>query len=87
MTLESSGRLFTYASLICTTSFWLGLTLSYFPKAPTINVSGMQWLVVQGIGIALAVISAILNFERKLWVLAVCLAVVTFFFVMYIVGS
>ena len=87
MTLGSLSSLFAYASLVCSASFWLGLSLSYFPGAPTIILSGMYWLAIQGTGIALAVISAVLNFEKRLWILAVCLAVVTFFFVMYVVGS
>jgi hypothetical protein len=54
---------------------------------PGINFSGVLWLRILGGGIALAVVAAVLNFEKKLWILAAALALVTFFLVMYTVGS
>jgi len=32
------------------------------------------------------VVAAVLNFERKLWILAIVLALTTFFFVLYVMG-
>jgi hypothetical protein len=87
MRLESSSNLFACASLICSLSFWLALILSRFPRAPAINVSGVLWLKILGGGIVLAVVAAVLNFEKKLWILAAVLSLVTFFLVMYTNGS
>jgi hypothetical protein len=87
MRLESSSNLFAYASLICSLSFWLAAILSRFPHAPGINFSGAHWLEILGGGIVLAVVAAVLNFEKKLWILAAALAIVTFFLVMYTIGS
>jgi hypothetical protein len=87
MTTESLANLFAWASLICSLSFWTGLILSYIPAAPRLNVPGMRWLTVMGVGIVLAVVAAVINFEKKLWIVAVAVAVVTFFFVWYVIGS
>jgi hypothetical protein len=87
MRLESSSNFFACVSLICSLSFWLALILSRFPRAPGINFSGVHWLEILGGGIVLAVLAAVLNFEKKLWILAVVLALVTFFLVMYVNGS
>ena len=46
----------------------------------------MRWLAIQGVGVVLGVVAAELAFRNKLWILAVALALVTFFFVMYVVG-
>jgi len=87
MRLESSSNLFACASLICSLSFWLALILSRFPRAPGINLSGVLWLEILGGGIVLAVVGAVLNFEKKLWILAAALPLVTFFLVMYAICS
>jgi len=86
MTLESSSNLFACGSLTCSLLFWLGLILSYFPGFPTISVSGRHWLAILGTGISLGVVAAVVNFEKKLWILAVVLALTTFFFVLYVMG-
>jgi hypothetical protein len=87
MAIKVSANHFAYASLVCSLLFWSGLILSYFPGAPKLDLPGMQWLAIQGVGVVLGVVAAVLNFRRKLWILAVALAVMTFFFVMYVVGS
>jgi hypothetical protein len=87
MTLESSSNLFSLASLVCSLSFWLGAILSYFPGAPGINLSGAHWLAILGIGAILAVAAAVLNFQKKLWIFALLLAIATFFFVMYVIST
>jgi hypothetical protein len=86
MTIESSSNLFVCGSLTCSLLFWLGLILSYFPGSPTIGVSGGHWLAILGIGILLGVVAAVLNFEKKLRILAVALALITFFFVLSVMG-
>ena len=87
MAIKLSANHFAYASLVCSLLFWSGLILSYFPGAPKLDLPGMRWLAIQGVGVVLGVVAAVLNFRKKLWVLAVALALVTFFFVMYVVGS
>jgi len=87
MTAESSSRLFACASLLCSLSFWMSAILSHFPGVPTMNLSGVHWLALIGVSILLAVVSFVLNFECKLWIPAVALAVVTFLFVMYAMGT
>jgi hypothetical protein len=87
MTVKLSANHFAYASLVCSLSFWLGLVLSYVPGAPRLNFSGTWWLAIMGVGTALAVVAAVLNFERRVWILAVALALGTLFFVMYVIGS
>ena len=47
----------------------------------------MHWLEILGGGIVLAVVAAVLNFEKRLWILAAVLSLVTFFLVMYTNGS
>ncbi len=83
MTLEARSNLVACASLICSASFWLGAVLSLFPSAPRIDISGTHWLEILGVGIVLAVVAGVLNFERKLWIFAIILAVPTFALVMY----
>jgi hypothetical protein len=87
MTSKVSANQFAYASLVCSLSFWLGLILSYVPGAPRLNFPGVLWLAIMGAGVALAVVAAVLNFEKKLWILAGALALGSFFFVMYVIGS
>jgi hypothetical protein len=87
MMIKFSANHFAYASLICTLSFWLGAILSRFRGVPGIDLSGVHWLEILGVGVALAVVAAVLNFEKKLWILAVVLALGTFFLVMYVIGS
>jgi len=87
MALESSSIFFACASLICSVSFWLCVILSYFSRAFGTNLSGGQWLAIQGAGVVLAVVAAVLNFERRLWIFSLVLALVTSLFVMYVIGS
>jgi len=87
MTLESSSGLFSWASLVCSLSFWLGLILSYFPHAPQMNFSGAHWLAILGAGGVLSIVAEVLNFERKLWIPALASAIATFLFVMFVIGS
>ena len=87
MTSESSSAAFAYASLVCSLSFWLCLMLSYFESVVTASLSGGRWLAIQGTGILLAVVAAVLNFEKRLWIFCLGLALVTFLFVMYVIGS
>jgi hypothetical protein len=49
-------------------------------------LSGRHWLAVLGTGVFLRAVAAILKFEKKLWILAVVLALTTFFFVLYVMG-
>jgi hypothetical protein len=65
--------------------FGLGFALSYVREAPKLNLPGVGWPAVLGIGVVLAGISA--AGRSKLWPLAISLAVGTFFFVMYVMGS
>jgi hypothetical protein len=58
-----------------------------FPVTSRINFSGLHWLAILGIGVVLAVVASVVNFERKLWILAIVLALTTFFFAMYVIGS
>ena len=87
MTFECSSNVLSYASFFCSLSFWLGALLSYFPGAPRINCSGAIWLAILGAGILLAVVAAGVNFEKKRWISAFALALVTFCFVMFVIGS
>jgi hypothetical protein len=43
--------------------------------------------MVLGTSIVLGIIAAVANFEKRLWIPALSLAFVTFFVVMYVVGS
>ncbi len=65
MTLKFSANHFAYASLVCSLSFWLGLILSYVPGAPRLNFSGVWWLAIMGVGVALAIVAAVLNFGKN----------------------
>jgi len=84
MTLESSSNFFAFASLICSGAFWLGAVLSLFPGAPGINVSGAHWLDILGVGAGLALVAGVLNFERKLWIFALILALLTLLLAFYV---
>jgi hypothetical protein len=85
--MESSSNLFSCSSLVCSLSFWLGLIMSHFPHAPQIGFSGVHWLAILGAGGGLAIVAGVVNYERKLWILALVLAVATFFLAMYAIGS
>jgi len=87
MTMKVSSSHFAYASFACSLLFWSGLVLSYFPSAPKLNLPGVQWLAIQGLGVVLGIVAAVLNFRKRLWIPAIALALVTFFFVMFVIGS
>ena len=87
MTTESLANPFVYASLICSASFWLSLILSLIPGARGLNFPGIWWLAILGVGVAFGVIAAVLNFEKRLWIAAVGLGLVTLLFVIYVIGS
>jgi len=83
--IKVSANQFAYASFICSLSFWLGVALSYVRGAPKLNLPGVSWLAILGIGVILAGVAAARR--SKLWPLAIPLALGTFFFVMYVIGS
>lgn len=85
MTIKFSGNHFAYASLVCSLSFWLCLILSYIPGGPRLELPGVRWLAIQGLGVVLAGAAAVRH--SKLWPLAIFLALGTFFFVMFVIGS
>jgi hypothetical protein len=47
----------------------------------------VRWLAIQGLGVVLGIVAAVLNFRKRLWIPAIALALVTFFFVMFVIGS
>ena len=85
-TVNLSSNLFAYASLACSVLFWLGLILSCFPRSHTIDVSGEHWLAILGTGVSLGIVAGVVNFEKRLWILALALALITFFFVLYVMA-
>jgi hypothetical protein len=85
MKIKFSANHFAYASLVCSLSFWLGLILSYVPGAPRLDLPGVRWLAIMGVGVVLAGVAAVLR--SKLWPLAIPFALGNFFFVMHVMGS
>lgn len=77
MRLESSSIFFTFASLICSGSFWLAALLTRFPRFSLINLSDAHWFQTLGLAAGLAIIAGVLNFEKKLWIFALLLALLT----------
>ncbi len=85
MVVKFSSDTFAFTSLACSLSFWLGLILSYIPGVPRLNLPGLGWLAILAIGVVLAGVAAIRR--SKLWPLAVPLALGTFLFVIFVIGS
>ena len=85
MELESIANLFAYTSLVCSLSFWVWAILSLIPGAPRLELPGLWWLTIMGLGGLLAVAAVIA--KAKLRFVALPVSVAMFFFVMYVNGS
>lgn len=75
------------ASVVCSLSLWLGLVLSRFPGAPGLDFSAARWLQIQGVGVVLALVACVLNFERRLWIPAIIFALCNSLLVMFVMWS
>jgi hypothetical protein len=87
MAIKVSANHFAYAGLVCSLLFWSGLILSYFPGAPKLDLPGVRWLAISGCRRCFGSGCRRTQLQKKLRILAVALALMTFFFVMYVVGS
>ena len=74
-----------YASLICVFLFWLGFGLGYMPSLPQLNLSPLHWLEVEGLGVVLAIVAALLR--SRIWRVSLIVSLIMFFFTMFVVGS
>jgi hypothetical protein len=70
---------------VLSASFWLALAFSFVPGVPRTNLTGFQWLKIVAVAVLLAGVGAALR--SRLWRIAVPLALVTFFLVMYVMGT
>jgi len=84
-TRRTAANVSAFASLVCALSFWLGFALSHAPRLPQLNLSPLHWLAVEGLAVVLAIIATILR--SRFWATSLALAVVMFFFTMYVIGS
>ena len=65
MAIKISANHFACASLVCSLLFWSGLILSYFPGAPKLDLPRVRWLAIQGVGVVLGVVAAVLDFRKN----------------------
>ena len=74
-----------YASVLCSIAFWVGFILSHFPNKLRFNLDRFNWLRIMAGAVALAALAALLH--SKLSKVALTVALLTAFFVMYIMGG
>jgi hypothetical protein len=80
------GNIAAYASLCCSASPWVDGGLLYvFHFSWSNRLTGFHFFKIMAVGLLLSVISAACR--AKLSVVAVPVALVMFFFVMYVMGS
>jgi hypothetical protein len=73
------------ASILCSIAFWVGFVLSHFPTKIRFNFDGFNWLRIMAGAITLAALATLL--DSKLSKAALAVALLTAFFVMYIMGG
>jgi hypothetical protein len=73
------------ASILCSIAFWVAFILSHFPNKIRFNFDRFNWLRIMAGAIALAALAALLH--SKLSKAALTVALLTAFFVMYIMGG
>ena len=85
MNSKSSANAFGYASLICSLSFWVLLSLHYIPGFPKgIDLSFNYWVAIWAVAIVLALVAAARGSAR--WALAVLVPLVSFFLLIVLVN-
>ena len=73
------------ASLVCSAAFWASFILSHFPNRIRFDFNRFNWLRIMAAAIALAALATILH--SRLSKAALVVALLTAFFVMYIMGG
>jgi hypothetical protein len=73
------------ASILFSIAFWIGFVVSHFPTKTRFNFDGFNWLRIMAGAIALAALATLLH--SKLSKVALAVALLTAFFVMYIMGG
>jgi len=73
------------ASLLCSIAFWVGFVLGHFAANIRFRFDGFNWLRIMAGAIALAALAALFN--SRLSKAALAVALLTAFFVMYIMGG
>ena len=74
-----------YASILCSIAFWAGFVLNHFPTKIRFNFDGFNWLRFMAGTIALAALATLLH--ARLSKVALGVALLTAFFVMYLMGG
>jgi hypothetical protein len=80
-----AGNGFAYASLSCSAFFWINFAFYYVPGAPKLNLTGFDWFRIMAVAVILS--GASVACRAKPWKLALPVALVMFFFVMYVMGT
>jgi len=80
-----AGNVFAYSSLLCSVFFWIDWAFYYIPGAPKMNTTGFDWFRIMAVAVILS--GAAAACRVKLWKLALPVALVMFFFVMYVMGT
>ena len=79
------GDIFAALSMLCCFSFVLDMALYFLGVHILAGVTGFQWFKFMGVALALAIAGAILR--SRLWKIALPASAVTFFLIMYVMGS
>jgi len=81
------GDIFTIISLLCYLSFWLAGALYSIGlrKHVLASLTGLQWLKVKGVALAMAIVGALMR--SRFWKIALPVSTVMFFFIMYVMGT
>jgi len=80
-----AGHTFASLSLLISLIFWVNFFYAGAAETPLLTLTGLQWLEIYGIGVALSAISALLR--SKLWRVALPVSLLMFFFTMYVMGT
>ncbi|HKV64104.1 MAG TPA: hypothetical protein VJO16_19515 [Candidatus Acidoferrum sp.] len=79
------GHAFASLSLLICLIFWVGFFYAGAAETPLLKFTGLQWLEIDGVGVALSAIAALLR--SKLWRVALPVSLLMFFFTMYVMGT
>ena len=79
------GHILASISLLPFVSFWMDFFYVNASEEPGLPLSNLQWFKIMGLAVVLAIGAAVLR--SKLWRVALPIALVMLFFVMYVMGS
>lgn len=80
-----TGHVFASLSLLTCLIFWIDFFYVNATETPGLKFTGLQWLEIIGVGVALAAIAA--GLQSKLWRVALPVSLLMFFFTMHVMET